>query len=152
MDKNENFKNVLNNLKNLSGGMDNEGPEPETVLKTTETPETKSDPNEILENDKTRKTAIQILLPFYGIFSFLNPFFFILKYVDTENKNNGLDSDFETMIGIHSFIFAMTFILFFLYIFPIPGIGALYTEESELNKNGNFINYWRFLFFIRNLT
>jgi len=124
MDKNENFKNVLNNLKNLSGGM---------------APDPKSDPalDQNSEGDDQVSNANNEIKPIpgsfigcislLGIFSFLNPFFYILKY--TVMKKNG---DLSTWIAIHSVIFIGIIITFFCFLF-LNMISNVSTKESDTN-------------------
>lgn len=130
MDKNENFKNVLNNLKNLSGGSDTIEKPPGDVKKNveTETPNEKGN-NVILQNNETKPIpgSFIICTSLLGIFSFLNPFFYILKY--TVMKKDG---NISTWIAIHSVIFTGIIITFFCFLF-LNMISNVSTKESDTN-------------------
>jgi hypothetical protein len=125
MDKNENFKNVLNNLKNLSGGAVSEDSAPAPALdQNSEGDDQVSNANnEIKPIPGSFIGCISLL----GIFSFLNPFFYILKY--TVMKKNG---DLSTWIAIHSVIFIGIIITFFCFLF-LNMISNVSTKESDTN-------------------
>ena len=124
MDKNENFKNVLNNLKNLSGGKE------------------KSDKNQGSKEIISEQNTLNITIPqmnetkpipgsfigcisFLGIFNFLNPFFYILKYTVMEKKG-----DLDTWISIHAVIYVGAIITFFIFLFYVM-ISNVSTKELD---------------------
>lgn len=130
MDKNENFKNVLNNLKNLSGGM---APDPKSDPAPAPAPaldqNSEGDDQVSNANNEIKPIPGSFIgcISLLGIFSFLNPFFYILKY--TVMKKNG---DLSTWIAIHSVIFIGIIITFFCFLF-LNMISNVSTKESDTN-------------------
>ena len=128
MDKNENFKNVLNNLKNLSGGM---APDPKSAPAPAPALDQNSEGDDQVSNANNEIKPIPGsfigCISLLGIFSFLNPFFYILKY--TVMKKNG---DLSTWIAIHSVIFIGIIITFFCFLF-LNMISNVSTKESDTN-------------------
>ena len=128
MDENENFKNILNNLKNLSGGMntDPESTEQDNYYSNT-LPRLKFNKDFFMKNSDDGSSSLAILLTFFGLFSFLNPFFYLVRV------NEKFDANFNTMISIHSICFLVIFIVFFIIVLPHFNLHSDTIDKKGIN-------------------
>ena len=143
MNKNENFKDVINNLKNLSGGTGQEGKIPiveEGEIPIVEEVTAVAEENEIKDSSK-RQNLFTVIPFFFAIFNFLNALLYGLVR-DNTNTNDTKKNQIGTwtnMTTAHSMCFLVVALTFGIYL----GIPNLYCNlESKIPKTDYIVNNW----------
>ena len=148
MNKNENFKDVINNLKNLSGGMQGtqgthgtQGTQGTQGMQSEEVQELSVEKKENVVDSSKRQNLFTVIPFFFAIFNFLNALLYGLVR-DNTNTNDTKKNQIGTwtnMTTAHSMCFLVVALTFGIYL----GIPNLYCNlESKILYTEYIVNNW----------